>query len=377
MQNPDKLRVAYIAAGAAGMICGSCLRDNALVTALQKLGCDAVLIPTYTPLRLDEEDVSLNQVFFGGINVFLQQKSALFRRLPRSLDRALDHPALLKKVAAGSIPTEARLLGDLALSMLRGSDGYQAKEVERLVDFLEEVIQPHMVNLTNMLIAGKTVVVVGYGWVGRGVAMRLRGMGARVIVVETAASLNQQKQSGFHRGLEALYDGNWVMSMEEAAAMGDIFITATGNKHVISKHHFKRMKENVILANAGHFNNEIDVDSLQAMSKESKEIMPNLVRYRLKNGKGILLLSEGRLVNLARPSGHGHPIEIMDGSFAVQALCVEYLAKSSDSLKPEVYDVPSDLDEEVARLALAAQGIALQKPTPQQIEYVSAWEEGT
>ena len=137
------------------------------------------------------------------------------------------------------------------------------------------------------------------------------------------------------------------------------------------------MKENVILANAGHFNNEIDVDSLQAMSKESKEIMPNLVRYRLKNGKGILLLSEGRLVNLARPSGHGHPIEIMDGSFAVQALCVEYLAKSSDSLKPEIYDVPSDLDEEVARLALAAQGIALQKPTPQQIEYVSAWEEGT
>ena len=154
MQNTDKLSVAYIAAGAAGMICGSCLRDNALVRALQKLGCDAVLIPTYTPLRLDEEDVSLNQVFFGGINVFLQQKSALFRRIPRSLDRALDHPALLKKVAAGSIPTEARLLGDLALSMLRGTDGYQAKEVERLVDFLESGVRPHLVNLTNILIAG-------------------------------------------------------------------------------------------------------------------------------------------------------------------------------------------------------------------------------
>ena len=154
MQKPDKLRVAYIAAGAAGMICGSCLRDNALVGALQKLGCDAVLIPTYTPLRLDEEDVSLNQVFFGGINVFLQQKSALFRLIPRSLDRALDHPALLKKVAAGSIPTEARLLGDLALSMLRGTDGYQAKEVERLVDFLESGVRPHLVNLTNILIAG-------------------------------------------------------------------------------------------------------------------------------------------------------------------------------------------------------------------------------
>ena len=154
MQNTNKLRVAYIAAGAAGMICGSCLRDNALVTALQKLGCDAVLIPTYTPLRLDEEDVSLNQVFFGGINVFLQQKSPLFRRIPRSLDRALDHPALLKKLAAGSIQTEARLLGDLTLSMLRGSDGYQAKEVGRLVDFLENGVQPHLVNLTNILIAG-------------------------------------------------------------------------------------------------------------------------------------------------------------------------------------------------------------------------------
>ncbi len=154
MQNTDKPKIAYIAAGAAGMICGSCLRDNALVTALQKLGCDAVLVPTYTPLRLDEEDVSLNRVFFGGINVFLQQKSALFRRLPPSLGRALDHPALLKRVAAGSIQTEARLLGDLALSMLQGSDGYQAKEVDRLVDFLGETLQPDLVNLTNILIAG-------------------------------------------------------------------------------------------------------------------------------------------------------------------------------------------------------------------------------
>ena len=154
MRNPDKLRVAYIAAGAAGMICGSCLRDNALVTALQKLGCDAVLIPTYTPLRLDEEDVSLNQVFFGGINVFLQQKSALFRRLPRSLDRALDHPALLKRMAAGNLQIEARLVGDLALSMLRGIDGFQAKEVARLVDFLGNSVRPDLVNLTNVLIAG-------------------------------------------------------------------------------------------------------------------------------------------------------------------------------------------------------------------------------
>ena len=294
------------------------------------------------------------------------------------------YPAMLEDVMGGCEETTTGVIrlkamsqdGELKVPIIAVNNAYSKYLFDNRYGSGQSVIDA-IASATNMLIAGKTVVVVGYGWVGRGVAMRLRGMGARVIVVETAASLNQQKQSGFHRGLEALYDGNWVMSMEEAAAMGDIFITATGNKHVISKHHFKKMKENVILANAGHFNNEIDVDSLQAMSKESKEIMPNLVRYRLKNGKGILLLSEGRLVNLARPSGHGHPIEIMDGSFAVQALCVEYLAKSSDSLKPEVYDVPSDLDEEVARLALAAQGIALQKPTPQQIEYVSAWEEGT
>ena len=294
------------------------------------------------------------------------------------------YPAMLEDVMGGCEETTTGVIrlkamsqdGELKVPIIAVNNAYSKYLFDNRYGSGQSVIDA-IASATNMLIAGKTVVVVGYGWVGRGVAMRLRGMGARVIVVETAASLNQQKQSGFHRGLEALYDGNWVMSMEEAAAMGDIFITATGNKHVISKHHFKKMKENVILANAGHFNNEIDVDSLQAMSKESKEIMPNLVRYRLKNGKSILLLSEGRLVNLARPSGHGHPIEIMDGSFAVQALCVEYLAKSSDSLKPEIYDVPSDLDEEVARLALAAQGITLQKPTPQQVEYVSAWEEGT
>lgn len=294
------------------------------------------------------------------------------------------YPAMLNDIIGGCEETTTGVIrlkamskdGELKVPVIAVNNAYSKYLFDNRYGSGQSVIDA-IASATNMLIAGKTVVVVGYGWVGRGVAMRLRGMGARVVVVETAASLNQQGQSGYHRGLEALYDGNWVMSMEEAALIGDIFITATGNKHVVSKHHFKEMKENVILANAGHFNNEIDVDSLQAMSKESKEIMPNLVRYRLKNGKSVMLLSEGRLVNLARPSGHGHPIEIMDGSFAVQALCVEYLAKNGEGLAAEVYDVPSDLDEEVARLALTAQGIFLQKPTPQQVDYVSAWEEGT
>lgn len=294
------------------------------------------------------------------------------------------YPAMLNDVIGGCEETTTGVIrlkamsgeGELKVPVIAVNNAYSKYLFDNRYGTGQSVIDA-IVSATNMLIAGKTVVVVGYGWVGRGVAMRLRGMGARVVIVETAASLNQQGQSGYHRGLEALYDGNWVMSMEEAAPIGDIFITATGNKHVISKHHFKEMKENVILANAGHFDNEIDVAALQVLCKESKKIMPNLVRYRLKNGKSIILLSEGRLVNLARPTGHGHPIEIMDGSFAVQALCVEYLAKSGEELKPEVYDVPSQLDEEVAYLALLSQGISLQKPTPQQVEYATTWEEGT
>ncbi len=294
------------------------------------------------------------------------------------------YPAMLNEVIGGCEETTTGVIrlkamsgeGELKVPVIAVNNAYSKYLFDNRYGTGQSVIDA-IASATNMLIAGKTVVVVGYGWVGRGVAMRLRGMGARVVIVETAASLNQQGQSGYHRGLEALYDGNWVMSMEEAAPIGDIFITATGNKHVISKHDFKEMKENAILANAGHFNNEIDVDSLQEMSKSAKEIMPNLVRYRLKNGKSVMLLSEGRLVNLARPTGQGHPIEIMDGSFAVQALCVEYLAKNGTKLEPQVYDVPSELDEEVARLALISQGISLQKPTPQQVEYSTTWEEGT
>ena len=266
--------------------------------------------------------------------------------------------------------------GELKIPIIAVNNAYSKYLFDNRYGTGQSVIDA-IASATNMLIAGKTIVVIGYGWVGRGIAMRLKGMGARVVVVETASSGMQEGQSGFHRGLEALYDGNWVMSMEEAAIIGDIFITATGNKHVISRHHFKLMKDNVILSNAGHFNNEIDVDGLKDMCKESKEIMTNLVRYRLKNGKSVILLSDGRLVNLVRPTGHGHPIEIMDGSFAVQALCVEYLATLEEKLSPNIYNVPELLDEEVARLALISHGINLQKPTPQQVEYSKHWEEGT
>jgi adenosylhomocysteinase len=195
-------------------------------------------------------------------------------------------------------------------------------------------------------------------------------------VVESADE-NPGASSGYHRALEASYDGCWVMSLDEAAPIGDIFITATGNKHVISGAHLGKMKDGAILANSGHFNHEIDLDSLDALSDSKETILTNVEKYYLKNGKHIVLLAEGRLVNLAQPTGQGHPIEIMDGSFAIQALCVEHLAKNGSNMAAGVYDVPIDIDNNVARIALESQGIILDKLTVEQKEYRQNWKEGT
>ncbi len=228
---------------------------------------------------------------------------------------------------------------------------------------------------TNCLIAGKTVVVAGFGWCGRGIASRMKGAGANVIVVETAGRLGPH-ESGMHRALSALYDGYRVMSMEEAAPQGDIFVTATGNKNVIDSHHFLPMKDGAMLCNAGHFNAEINEPALRALSAKVEEIKENVAAYSLPGGKTLYLLSEGRLVNLSRPSGQGHPIEIMDGSFAVQALCCLALAKSG-GLHAGVHSVPMAIDDEVAALLLASRGIVLRKPTQEQLEYAESFSEGT
>jgi len=233
---------------------------------------------------------------------------------------------------------------------------------------------------TNVVFAGKTVVVAGYGWCGRGVASRMKGMGANVIVVEIDGTLGPH-ESGLQRGLSALYDGFRVMPMQEAAKQGDIFVTATGNKGVIGKGHFSLLKNGAILCNTGHFNVEIDEPALRAASKSVREVKDNVVAYEQKDGRAIYLLSEGRLVNLAQPSGQGHPIEIMDGSFALQALCCEMLAKSAKAkggkMKPGVHGVPKDIDDDVARLLLASKGIKLEPPTPDQKKYAESFEEGT
>ncbi|VVC01914.1 Adenosylhomocysteinase [uncultured archaeon] len=228
---------------------------------------------------------------------------------------------------------------------------------------------------TNSLIAGKTVVVAGYGWCGRGIASRMKGLGANVIVVEIAGTLGPH-ESGMHRALSALYEGYRAMGMAEAAPQGDIFITATGNKNVLDSKHFALMKDGAILCNSGHFNVEINEPELRKMSSKVEELKDNVVGYHLKSGKTLYLLSEGRLVNLARPSGQGHPMEIMDGSFALQALCCEQLAKGG-KLSAGVHNVPVAIDDAVATLLLECRGVKLEKPTQEQQKYAESFDEGT
>jgi adenosylhomocysteinase len=229
---------------------------------------------------------------------------------------------------------------------------------------------------TNLLMAGKTAVVIGFGWCGRGISERLRGLGANVIVVETTGRLGKEGvPAGQHKALEALYSGFRVMNLEEAAKEGELFITSTGNINVITKRHFELMRDGAILANAGHFNNEIDIKALAALSAKRERVKENVERFTLRNGRRVYLLSEGRLVNLSRPSGQGHPIEIMDGSFSIQALSLEFISKNK--LPAKVISVPRKIDDEVAELALAVKGIKLSKPSKEQERYARSWEEGT
>ncbi len=215
---------------------------------------------------------------------------------------------------------------------------------------------------TNLLVAGKYVVVVGYGWCGRGVAMRAAGLGAKVIVVEVDPI----------KAVEAIMDGFEVMKMEEAAKIGDFFITVTGNKNVIDVRHIELMKDGAVLSNAGHFNVEINMEGLEEAAVEKFEARQNVTGYRLRNGKTVFVIGEGRLVNLA--AGDGHPVEIMDMSFALQALAQIYLAKSAKGMEPKVYRLPRELDEEVARLMLKSMGVEIEELTEEQREYLSSWK---
>jgi adenosylhomocysteinase len=218
---------------------------------------------------------------------------------------------------------------------------------------------------TNVLLAGLKVVIVGYGWCGRGVAMRAKGMGSDVIITE----INPTK------ALEAIMDGFRVMPIAEASKLGDVFVTVTGNKNVIAGQHFRQMKDGAIVANSGHFNVEIDIPALEKLAKNKRQTREFVDEYTLRNGRKIYLLGEGRLINLA--AAEGHPAVVMDMSFADQALSAEYMVKNAKSLEAKVYPVPADIDQNVAKLKLQSLGVSIDTLTREQAKYLASWSEGT
>ncbi len=218
---------------------------------------------------------------------------------------------------------------------------------------------------TNVLWAGKKVVIAGYGWCGKGVALRARGMGAHTIVTEVDPI----------RALEAVMDGHNVMTMTEAAEIGDIFITVTGGKNAIGKSHLEVMKSGALVANSGHFNVEIDIEAMEELADSKSSVRPFVDQYLMGDGRKINLLAEGRLINLA--AAEGHPSAVMDMSFANQALTAEYMAQTAHTLTPEVYTVPRDIDEEVGKLKLASMGVNIDTLTAEQAKYLSSWDMGT
>ena len=222
-----------------------------------------------------------------------------------------------------------------------------------------------IIRATNVLLAGLNLVVAGYGWCGRGVAMRARGMGANVIVTEVDPT----------KALEAVMDGYRVMSMSEAAVIGDIFVTVTGNKHVIARDHFERMKNGAILCNSGHFNVEIDLEALGRISSSHRQTREFVEEYSFRDGRRLNVLADGRLINLS--AAEGHPASVMDMSFANQALSADYMVKNHSQLQNRVYPVPEDLDKQVARMKLESMGVKIDRLTAEQEHYLSSWSEGT
>jgi adenosylhomocysteinase len=280
-------------------------------------------------------------------------------------------PEALKNIKGGTEETTTGVLrlramektGDLKYAIIAVNDAYTKYLFDNRYGTGQSTIDG-ILRATNILLAGKNFVVCGYGWCGRGIAMRAQGMGANVIVTEVNPT----------RALEAAMNGFKVMPLAEAAEIGDIFVTATGDIDVIRKEHLKKMKDGAILANSGHFNVEINITELEEIAPAKKNVRPNLDQYRSKDGKRLYLLGEGRLINLA--SAEGHPAEVMDMSFANQALCVEYIAKTK-KMPPKVCAVPKEIDETIAKLKLAAMKIKIDELTSKQKKYLATWEMGT
>jgi len=355
-----------------------------------KLGGADVRLTASNPLST-QDDVAASLVKNSGIPVFAikgEDNKTYYKHINQSLDNSphitMDdgadlvcaihskHKELLPKILGG---TEETTTGVIRLKSMAKAKvlhypiiAVNDAKTKYLFDNRYGTGQSTLdgiLRATNILIAGLNFVVAGYGWCGRGVAMRANGSGAKVIVCEVDPL----------RALEAVMDGFQVMSSKEAAKIGDVFVTVTGDKNVITGEHFSKMKDGAIVANSGHFNVEIDIPALKSLCKKKREIRDFVMEYTLKNGRKIFLLGEGRLINLT--AAEGHPAVVMDMSFANQALSVRYLCKQSEKLEETVYPVPTAIDEEIARMKLKSMGIVIDRLTAEQKAYLSAWQEGT
>ncbi|MBI3061923.1 MAG: adenosylhomocysteinase [Deltaproteobacteria bacterium] len=345
-----------------GLRFSACLHVTAetanLVRALKAGGAQVVLCAS-NPLST-QDDVAAALVQYERIPVFAI-KGEDHKTYYRHLRAALEHKPVITMDDGADLVSMlhkeyARLAGKMIASMEETTTG---------VIRLRALAKDGALRI-DMLLAGKRVVVAGYGWCGKGVASRARGMGAKVIVTEVDPI----------RALEAAMDGFEVMSMKEAARVGELFITLTGDMHVIGKEHLRLMKDGAVICNSGHFDIEIDIKSLKRMAvKEEKNVRNYVDAYTLPGGKRIYLLGEGRLVNLA--AAEGHPASVMDMSFATQALASEWAVKNRRKLKPQVYDVPKAVEDWVARLKLTSMGIRLDKLSKEQERYLSSWQVGT
>jgi len=377
----------------AGMRLSACLHVTTetanLMRTLQAGGADIVLTAS-NPLST-QDDVAASLVSHDEIPVYAikgEDNKTYYKHINAALDHkphmTMDDGAdlvstihkerreLIKDVVGGTEETTTGVIrlramaadGALSFPVIAVNDALTKHFFDNRYGTGQSTIDG-IIRATNILLAGKVFVVAGYGWCGRGLAMRARGMGANVIVTEIDPLA----------ALEAVMDGFRVMPMTEAAKIGDIFVTLTGDINVIDRHHFEAMKDGALVANSGHFNVEINIPALEKMATSKRLVRPFVDQYELKDGRQIHILGEGRLINLA--SAEGHPASVMDMSFANQALSAEYMVKHAADLQKKVYSVPEDIDHEIARLKLEAMGVKIDTLTEEQVKYLNSWEEGT
>jgi adenosylhomocysteinase len=352
--------------GAEVVLCGSnplSTQDDVAASLVRDYG-----IPTYA---IKGED---NPTYYSHIAAAIDHKPQITMDDGADLVTTLvtKHPELVANVIGGTEETTTGVIrlramakdGTLKYPVIAVNDAMTKHFFDNRYGTGQSTLDG-VIRATNLLLAGLKLVVAGYGWCGRGVAMRAKGLGADVIVTE----INPTK------AIEAVMDGFRVMPMSEAAKIGDVFVTVTGNKSVIAQEHFEKMKDGAVVSNSGHFNVEIDIPALERLSSGKKVARPFVDEYTMKDGRRIYLLGDGRLINLA--AAEGHPASVMDMSFANQALAAEFMTKNSKDLKNQVYAVPEHLDQQIAKLKLESMSVNIDKLTPEQEHYLASWNEGT